>query len=62
MYTSDYLREAYRQLSDTNFYQKVKTDTTVDIQHKLNVVAMHCPQKHMFHIILHIVLLELLDF
>ena len=31
MNTSDYLREGYRQLSDTNFYTKLDHDPTTEI-------------------------------
>ena len=36
--TSDYLREAYRQLNDTNFYQKLDHDITLEVSDKLKTV------------------------
>ena len=36
--TSDYLREAYRQLNDTNFYQKLDHDITLEVADRIQVV------------------------
>ena len=35
MNTTDYLKEGYRQLSDTNFYTKLRQDPTLDISKKV---------------------------
>ena len=35
MQTTDFLREGYRQLSDTEFYTKLKEDPTLDISKKI---------------------------
>ena len=35
MNTTDYLKEGYRQLSDTNFYTKLTQDPTLDISKKI---------------------------
>ena len=35
MNTTDYLREGYRQLSDGNFYTKLKDDPTIDLSKKI---------------------------
>ena len=36
--TSDYLREAYRLLNDTNFYQKLDHDITLEVSYILKTV------------------------
>ena len=36
--TSDYLREAYRQLNDTNFYQKLDHDITLEVSARLKTI------------------------
>ena len=35
MSTTDYIKEGYRQLSDTNFYTKLRQDPTLDISKKI---------------------------
>ena len=36
--TSDYLREAYRQLNDTNFSQKLDHDITLEISDRIKII------------------------
>ena len=45
MNTTDYLREGYRQLQDTNFYQKIQDDITNTISDKVSeeLIQMRSP-------------------
>ena len=45
MNTTDYLREGYRQLSDTKFYTKLEHDPTEEVAEKVTKTLTQMKQK-----------------
>ena len=45
MNTTDYLREGYRQLGDTNFYTKLKNDPTDSVSDKITRTLIEMKNK-----------------